>query len=294
MKKNPGIYLTRSEKKSKHLTPSEKKTLHYIIEHGSTYAYELGMTKKILGTEKTANVALNNLARKRLLHKKAIKAGKPKRERQMYTLSLRGLCEALVELDLLDEDPEWLKEKWGHLLPLLNKLPLFDKNLFWTCLSMAWEEARPMTVIFDDAHVAVIIEEKFCEKIYEVTRYSQDGMIEIDKILHADPEFRKRVRDCLRKRRAIDVVNAKIITERINLVFSELEKSEPDWNKIKDAEKLIYRHYWLCTYEKEVLFDLLESQFLQWLKRIKLGNVKDWNKLSAQKLRETVEKSVEC
>jgi len=287
-----------NKKKSKHLLPSEEKALHYIIEHGSTYAYELGTTKKILGTEKTANIALNNLARRRLLHKKAKRGEETnRRERQMYTLSLRGLCVALIELDLLDEDPKWLKEKYGHLLPIINKLPLFGKNLFWTCLSMAWEEARPMTVIFDDARVAVIIEEKFCKAMYRVAN-DPDSMTKIDKILHADPEFRKRAKDCLHEMRARGVVKMIKIGEWINRVFPELEKSEPDWNKIKDIEKFIKKYDRFYLYDKEVLINFVESHLIPLLKeqiagkrRVKLPEIlpgetpEEWA-LRVEKMRE--------
>jgi len=287
-----------NKKKSTHLLPSEEKVLHYIIEHGSTYAYELGTTKKILGTEKTANIALNNLARRRLLHKKAKWGAETNgRERQMYTLSLRGLCVALIELDLLDEDPKWLKEKYGHLLPIINKLPLFGKNLFWTCLSMAWEEARPMTVIFDDARVAVIIEEKFCKAMYMVAN-DPDSMTKIDKILHADPEFRKRAKDCLREMRARGVVKMIKIGEWINRVFPELEKSEPNWNKIKDTEKFIKKYDRFYLYDKEVLIDFVESHLIPLLKeqiagkrRVKLPEIlpgetpEEWA-LRVEKMRE--------
>lgn len=255
-----------NKKKSTHLPPSEEKALRYIIEHVSTYAYELGEIKKILGTEKTANIALNNLAHKRLLHKEPKWGEETKRrERQMYTLSLRGLCVALIELDLLDEDPEWLKENWGHLLPLLNKLPLFGKNLFWACLSMAWEDARWLTVIFDDARVAVIIEEKFCKAMYKVAN-DPDSMTKIDKILHADPEFRKRVKASLREMRARGVVEMIKIGEWINRVFPELEKSEPDWNKIKDAEWLIKKYDRFYLYDQEEIIDFAESKLIPLLK----------------------------
>jgi len=287
-----------NKKKSKHLLPSEEKALHYIIEHGSTYAYELGTTKKILGTEKTANIALNNLARRRLLHKKAKRGEETnRRERQMYTLSLRGLCVALIELDLLDKDPDWIKKNWGHLLPLLNKLPLFDKNLFWACLSSAWEDVRWLTVIFDDAFTAIIIEEKFCKAMYRVAN-DPDSMTKIDKILHADPEFRKRAKDCLHEMRARGVVKMIKIGEWINRVFPELEKSEPDWNKIKDIEKFIKKYDRFYLYDKEVLINFVESHLIPllkeqiaWKRRVKLPEIlpgetpEEWA-LRVEKMRE--------
>jgi len=288
-----------NKKKSKHLPPSEEKALDYIIEHGPTYAYHLShTTPKIIRTEKTANIALNNLARKRLLHKKA-KWGEEtnRRERQMYTLSLRGLCVALIELDLLDKDPDWIKKNWGHLLPLLNKLPLFDKNLFWACLSSAWEDVRWLTVIFDDAFTAIIIEEKFCKAMYRVAN-DPDSMTKIDKILHADPEFRKRAKDCLHEMRARGVVKMIKIGEWINRVFPELEKSEPDWNKIKDIEKFIKKYDRFYLYDKEVLINFVESHLIPLLKeqiagkrRVKLPEIlpgetpEEWA-LRVEKMRE--------
>jgi DNA-binding PadR family transcriptional regulator len=117
-----------NKKESMHLPPSEEKALHYIIEHGSTYAYHLGHTLKILETEKTANIALNNLARKGFLQKQSKKEA---RERKMYSLTLKGLCKALAFSELTD--PVWLHlekviEKYSALFPLLTKYETFKKH----------------------------------------------------------------------------------------------------------------------------------------------------------------------
>jgi hypothetical protein len=123
-----------------HLSPSENTALLHILLNGPAYAYDLAyhptdkieminglMVEKkwVFNTEKTANTALNGLARRRLLEKKEVNGdlgGNRGRKRKYYYLTLSGL---FLGLSILDEEKE-VKNKidvivriWKNLLPAL-------------------------------------------------------------------------------------------------------------------------------------------------------------------------------
>jgi hypothetical protein len=127
------------------------------LENGSAYAYDLAnhpekriklidgiyLAEKewIFRTEKTANTALNSLARRRLLEKKLErgKAGKKEgRDRYYYYLTLSGLFLGLSILDerkSLNEKIDSIVKRWSSLLsPLLGYWKQFEDAGLQSCV----------------------------------------------------------------------------------------------------------------------------------------------------------------
>jgi len=248
MNKNLGIYLTRSEKKSAHLTPSEVKALYYIIDHGPTYAYYLSNTTEIIGTEKTANIALNNLARKGFLQKKAKGGGKTNiRWRQMYFLTLKGLCRALVDSEKIRlqfrQQPDSFTKKWSGLLPFLNKYALFKKHgLERFFREQIMDHARQFSSGKINPNYTDALENRVIVDA-EAQTWKADFLQKWDKVLFEDSDLRKKALHRVKQEVGISrayVTDAEI---RLSKIFPELERPDPDWEEINKVERGLDRKY---------------------------------------------------
>jgi len=140
-----------------HLSPSEETALLHILENGCAYAYELAYHPEkrirlvngiyraekewVFRTEKTANTALNSLARRRLLEKKLERseaAKKEGRDRYYYYLTLPGLFLGLSILDerkTLNDKIDSIVKKWSSLLfPLFGYWKQFEEAGLNNCV----------------------------------------------------------------------------------------------------------------------------------------------------------------
>jgi DNA-binding PadR family transcriptional regulator len=220
------------------LSPSEELALLYILKNGPTYAYYLShKKKKILGTEKTANTALNRLAHRGLLEKKKTD---DKRKRKDYYLTLKGLCTAFSYFTGQNEN--WKKienitDKWGHLLPLLNKFNLFKKyDLEDYFKKSLIQEASNYVIIQatrqkDDAEYIL---NSFIQR--SMHRANADYMVKWNRVLHEDAELRQKTKWRLELDAKMTEQHLGELTRRLSQVFPKLEQQNPDWDAIRLVE----------------------------------------------------------
>lgn len=224
------------------LSPSEKKALLHILIEGSNYAYYLSCKNGIFNTEKTANTALNHLARQSLLEKRVVKK---KRVRNYYHLTLKGLCTALVFFD--DPNEIWVKienitKRWGHLFPLLKKHHLFRSHGLEDYFQQTLLNVVREYVLFHGhwhPNNATNMENSFIQKFIRQTE--ADFMMKWNHVLHEDSELRQKTKLFLEREKKKMEQDLEKFTDRLDLVFPRLGEAEPDWEKIKQLELKIMR-----------------------------------------------------
>lgn len=240
------------------LSPSEHKTLLHIIKSGPTYAYQLSHSKELVGTEKTANITLNRLARECLLEKRE---ANQERGRKDYYLTLKGLCMAFAVSEI---DGIWVKieniiERWWHLLPLLKKYNLFKKyDLDDYFKNTIVHEARKVALfegewLKDDAdHIL----EDFIEQ--SMHKADADFMMKWNRVLFDDVELRQKTKWRLELEKEMKEQYLEELTERLSQVFPKLECPNPDWNELQLIEdKLAGAH--ICDSGIKVDIDKLKN-----------------------------------
>jgi DNA-binding PadR family transcriptional regulator len=163
------------------------------------------------------------------------------KDKKIYTLTPAGVCSILITSNLLYDNPEAIAKDWGHLFPILKKLPLFQKygvkhyllkNIKDTLKKlgvMLWDKATPLITINTNRQVYRMLTEKT----------SPELSIKYNKILQEDPELREGTKGYLRGRRWLAIIRVIEATERLKLVFPLLESDNPDWRKIQKTEEYL-------------------------------------------------------
>jgi DNA-binding PadR family transcriptional regulator len=229
-----------STNNTRNLSVSEMKALKYIILNGPTYSYELSHNKlKIFGTEKTANITLNKLARQNLLQKTE---NKQARSRKYYDLTLKGLCAALAlfpATDVIWADLERTSEKWGKILPFLNKFNIFKKydlqdffkrNLqhvarkFVFFHGFYWVSGKPKKIELE--FIAQLLHQ--CDEAEFMNKWNH--------ILRDDSELMAITIEVLEVEKGRMEKELEKYGKRLNEIIPELKKSNPDWDRINSIE----------------------------------------------------------
>jgi DNA-binding PadR family transcriptional regulator len=248
------------------LSPSEQKALRYIAENGPTYAYNLAralshLKTKLFDTEKTANIALNSLAREELLEKKETGQN---RTRKDYYLTLKGLCYALHYLYFSNSEKfyaeiENIINRWGHLLPLLKKYELFKKHNLEGYFKETLIGEATKVVAFQGLWLkdnADHILEDFIER--SMRKSDAEFMMKWNHILFDDVELRQRTKWYLELEKEMKEQYLEELTERLSQVFPKLECPNPDWNELQLIEdKLAGAH--ICDSGIKVDIDKLKN-----------------------------------
>jgi len=224
-----------SRKKRVQQTDAENDILEDIVKNGPSHIYPFHCvgSRRYISSRATIYRAKDNLLQNNFI-RLATTEKVNGRIRKVYTLTAQGLCKFLAYSDWLYEKPELIMEKGGHLLPILKKLPLFDKHgIEWNlrhCLKKVVKYPAFNMFSVKDTQVTNYIEDQVCKMLTE--KASADLRVKYDRVLQEDPELREAAKKYLRARRGgLHLMSALQATEQLKLVFPLLESDEPDWNK---------------------------------------------------------------
>jgi len=256
-------------KPKKEQKAAEHEILLKIARKGSSYFYPFhSKGKDYIASRATIYRAKENLENNKLI--KFLENQKSKgRKRKIYSLTAVGVCRALATSNLLDDNPEAIAENWGHLIPVLKKLPLFDKhNLKWRLLHYLRREVKYLIGISifinesstkaEKRNESIVVQNtnKQTYKMLTEKTISPELGMKYNKILQEDPELREGTKRYLRGRRGLAFTHVIEATERLKLVFPLLESDNPDWNEIQKTEESL-RNTWF--YDEKGIIEYLEA-----------------------------------
>ena len=178
--------------------------------------------------------------------------------RKVWTLTLKGLCQYTANLlhsqEVLNET---VIERWGTLLPFLNKFGLFKKyglgqpfreeitHLLAIYLDLISEEEKSKYLSFFSPYFHGTAEQiiGFDEQI--ILRLSSmmdvDSSLKWDRVLNEDKELRRKTKSFLEEQRTYLKFQLSEIEGKLQQVLPLLEKPNPDWDGVCEIENRLRR-----------------------------------------------------
>ena len=275
-------------KPKKEQAAAEHEILLKIARKGSGYFYPFhNQGEDYIASRATIYRAKENLEKNQLIKFLETQVVE-RRERKIYTLTMKGLCEALASSNLLHENPKDIVEIWGHIIPVLKSFSLFEKHgvkrELLDCIQQAVTEilkkySLPDEMIpsFVKGNVRLMLAEKKIEpKLLadpdSASEYEKElkTQLKFDKVLAEDYKLRQSIKDHLEQKRLRIIMNGLDITARLARIFPLLENDEPDWNEVFSIEKLVHGprmwkvdeliHAFIETEKERNLKKILETQ----------------------------------
>jgi DNA-binding MarR family transcriptional regulator len=220
--------------------------------------YQADLPEKLGISDRSVIRNLQSLEQKRLIKSRHERSAKQGPGRQVWTLTLKGLCLYCANLlhskEVLNDTAI---ENWGTLLPFLNKFALFKKHglgkpfreeitrLLAIYLDLISEEEKSKYLSFFSPYFRGT-EEKligFDEQI--VLRFSStvdiESSLKWNHVLNEDEELRHKTKSFLEEQRTYLKFQLSEIEGKLEKVLPLLEKPNPDWVGIAQIEHRLRR-----------------------------------------------------
>jgi molybdenum-dependent DNA-binding transcriptional regulator ModE len=215
--------------------------------------YQGDIAKKLDISYRNAIRDLQLLARNRLIQSRLVPSEKQGPGRKVWTLTLKGLCQYCANILQSQEVlSETVIEKWGTLLPFLNKFGLFKKHelgqpfreeitrALAIYLDLISEDEKYKYLHFFTPYFRGTIEKLIGFDEQVVLRFSStadiDSSLKWNRVLNEDEELRRKTKSFLEEQRTYLKFQLSEIEGKLEQVLPLLEKPNPDWDGIIEIE----------------------------------------------------------
>jgi DNA-binding PadR family transcriptional regulator len=215
--------------------------------------YQADLVEKLGISYRNVIRNLQSLEKNRLIESRLERSAKQGPGRKVWTLTLKGLCQYCANLlqsqEIMDGT---VVEKWGTLLPFLNKFGLFKKHGLGQPFRK--EITRSLAVYLD----LISVDEKYkylsffspyfrgtTEKLIGfdeqiILHFSStidvNSSLEWDRVLNEDEELRRKTKSFLKEQRTYLKFQLAEIEGKLEQVLPLLEKPNPNWERINGIE----------------------------------------------------------